>query len=546
MVTVVLVALAAATLLDSGGALAAAQEVRYPAVRAPLVGVLRPVNWAAESLGLDAPYDAVARAFGNTPIGSVDGDPNGLAARARALASQGSGRRAGPSPSPVATASPIPYVVDGLPLPAVLPRPEPGHPLRVLVTGDSTAGEPGYALTDLLSSADRNDLDVHDEPYTGTGLTRPDAFDWSLKAASQAATDHPDVVVVFLGENDGFPLDGVSPYSAGWASLYSARIQAVINAYQAGGAKLVIWAAPPIDAQSNPAEGSNVNVIFRNIEAAVRDAVARIPASAMVDQYDLFSVSGRYSPSVPDPTTGAVVPNVRLADGSHLTRAGGMIVARLLLRYLDGEQSQRDGQAEAAQRQNAGQRPDPGAQRGTPRQGAPSPVPGPSRADGMPPIGSGHDNARLTSGTRRATSQPERPARPLGMVLIVAILAAVYGRGIVTRRLFNGRLAANPLVRRFRRPEPRRQVARPYVGARSRGTHSPGPETAAITGRVRPVPSLRSAGNGARTAGGPADSKPAPSGPPSEPLPTGSPPTGPAPTEPATGPATGPPPFGPA
>jgi hypothetical protein len=562
MVTVVLVALAAATLLDSGGALAAAQEVRYPAVRAPLVGVLRPVNWAAESLGLDAPYDAVARAFGNAPIGSADGDPDGLAARARALASQGSGRRAGPSPSPVATASPIPYVVDGLPLPAVLPQPEPGHPLRVLVTGDSTAGEPGYALTDLLSSADRNDLDVRDEPYVGTGLTRPDAFDWSLKAASQAAADHPDVVVVFLGENDGFPLDGIGPYSAGWAPLYSARIQAVINAYQAGGAKLVIWAAPPIDAQSNPAEGSNVNVIFRNIEAAVRDAVARIPASAMVDQYDLFSVGGRYSPSVPDPTTGAVVPNARLSDGSHLTRAGGMIVARLLLRYLDSEQSQRDGQAEAAQRQNAGQRPDPGTQRGapppqgtppqgTPRQGAPSPAPGPSHADGMPPIGSGHDNARLTSGTRRATSRPERPARPLGMVLIVAILAAVYGRGIITRRLFTGRLAANPLVRRFRRPQPRRQVARPYVGARSRGTHSPGPETVTMAGRldrVGRVPPLRPAGNGVREAGGPADSRrpttgpattgPATTGPLTGPQPTGPPPSRPAPH--------GPPPPGPA
>ncbi len=494
MVTVVVVALATATLLDSQGALAAAQEVRYPAVRTPLVTVLRPVDRVAEAIGLDVPYDALARAFGNPPVGSSETDPDGLAAKAKALARHAA-RPAGPSPSPSPSdrPSPIPYLVDGVPAPAALPQPEPGHPLRVLVTGDSMAGEPGYALSDLLGSADRSDLDVHDEPYAGTGLTRPDAFDWSRKAASQAATEHPDVAVIFLGENDGFPLDGVSPYSADWQRLYSARVQAVIDAYQAGGVKLVIWAAPPIDAQTNAAEGSNVNAIFRNIEAAVRDAVGAVPATAMVDQYDLFSVGGRYSAAVPDPTTGATVTNARLADGSHLTRAGGMIVARLLLRYLDREAAQRNQQAEAAQRGDPA-KPDPAARRSAQpeRKAGPSPAPGPSRADGAPAVGSGREDAGPTGSAPRADPSPEHPARPLGLVLIVVALAAVYGRGIVTRRLLRGRLAANPLARRIRGAQPNRQVpTRPYIGARSRGTHSQGPDTVTATGRVGTVPPTR-------------------------------------------------------
>ncbi|GIH18064.1 hypothetical protein Raf01_62360 [Rugosimonospora africana] len=494
MVTVVLVALAAATLLDSQGALAAAQDVRYSGVRTPLVSVLRPVDQVAEAIGLDVPYDALARTFGNAPAGSSEADPDGLAAKAKALAEQRAKRPAGPSPSPAVTPSSIPYLVDGLPLPAALPQPEPGHPLRVLVTGDSMAGEPGYALSDLLGSADRSDLDVRDEPYAGTGLTRPDAFDWSLKAASQAATEHPDVAVVFLGENDGFPLEGVSPYSTGWQRLYSARVQAVINAYQAGGVKLVIWAAPPIDAQTNPAEGGNVNAIFRNIGAAVRDAVSRVPAAAMMDQYQLFSVGGRYSTSVPDPTTGATVANTRLPDGSHLTRAGGMIVARLLLRYLDREAAQRNQQAEAAQRGDP-VNPAPGKQRATqqgtqPRRADPSPAPGPSRADGAPAVGSGHEDAALTGTTRHAGSQPEHPAQPLGLVLIMAALAVVYGRGVITRRLLRGRPASSLLTHRFRGA--RSQVhTRPYVGARSRGTHSPGPDTVTAAGRVGTVPPTR-------------------------------------------------------
>jgi lysophospholipase L1-like esterase len=360
------------------------------------------------------------------------------------------------------------------------------------------AGEPGYALSDLLGSADRSDLDVHDEPYAGTGLTRPDGFDWSLKAASQAATEHPDVAVVFLGENDGFPLDGVSPYSAGWQRLYSARVQAVIDAYQAGGVKLVIWAAPPIDAQTNSAEGSNVNAIFRNIEAAVRDAVGTVSGTAMVDQYDLFSVGGRYSTAVPDPTTGATVANARLADGSHLTRAGGMIVARLLLRYLDREAAQRNQQAEAAQRDDPA-KPAPDARRSTrpERNAGPSPAPGPSRADGAPAVGSGREDAGPAP---RAGSSSDHPARPLGLVLIVVALAVVYGRGVVTRRLLRGRLAAHPLARRIRGARPsRRAHTRPYVGARSRGTHSPGPDTVTATGRVGTVPPTRPVSSPAAT-----------------------------------------------
>jgi hypothetical protein len=350
MVTVVLVALAAATLLDSDGALAAAQQVPYPAVRVPLVDLLRPVNAVSSVLGLHAPRNALARAVGNAPMSSSDDDPNGLAAQARKLSARPAAPSASPSPapspksSPTPTAPPIPYLVDG-PAGADLPNPAPGRPLRLLVTGDSMSGEPGYALSDLLTAAGRTDLEVRDEPYTGTGLVRPDAFDWSRKATAQAHGYSPDVVVVFLGENDGYALNGASPYSPAWVAPYAARIRAVMHAYQAGGAKLVIWAAPPIDAQTSPWEGSNVNVIFRNIGAATRQAVAATRGTIMVDQYGLFSVDGHFAGQITDPLAGGVVTGVRASDGSHLTRAGGTVVARLLLRYLDLDQLRRAAQA---------------------------------------------------------------------------------------------------------------------------------------------------------------------------------------------------------
>lgn len=342
MVTLVLAALAAATLLDTDAAVAAAQQIRYAPVRVPLVDALRPVDAVTGALGLNAPADALARAAGNPRTGSTDGDPRGLGARARAVAARPPAEP--PTPAPARTSAPpgpapVPYISDG-PAGDALPATSAGRPLRVLFTGDSTAGEPGYAMSDLLAAAGRTDIDVRDEPFTGTGLTRPGAFDWSRMATQQSQAYQPDVVVVFLGENDGYPLGGASPYSDAWADQYADRVEAVTDAYLAGGVRQVIWAAPPIDAQTSPWEGSNVNAVFRNIGGAIRRVVATVPGTAMVDQYPLFSVDGHFSHPVPDPGTGTVV-DARAADGSHLTRAGGAIVARLLLRHLDRDRQPR-------------------------------------------------------------------------------------------------------------------------------------------------------------------------------------------------------------
>jgi uncharacterized protein len=489
VVTVVLVAIATATLLDSDGALAAAQQVRYPVVRVPLVDALRPVDAVAGTLRLTAPGHALGRALGNPPMASSDTDPNGLAAKARALAANHPAVLApaptgppptGPPPSgsppsgsppagsppagsPPAGSPPagtppagtpgaagpaaVPFVTAGPPG-AALPVGAAGAPLRVLVTGDSTAGQPGYALSDLLGQSRRADLDVRDEPYAGTGLVRPDAFDWSRKASEQAADFRPDVVVVFLGENDGYPLAGASPYSTDWAGLYAARIEAVIGAYQAGGVRLVIWAAPPVDAQTSPYEGSEVNVVFRNIAAATRAAVSAIPGTAMVDQYELFSVDGRFATQVPDPTTGALVAGTRAADGSHLTRAGGLIVARLLLRYLD--------QA----RQHA-------APAGLVAASSPVPSAKPSPA----PVPAGRRSAQ-----RSAPAAPHRSTAPLTYGLLAGALLFRYAPGAARglRRVARGTRRQPPARAPASRPAPLPALRVIDTGPVHPGSYGPG------------------------------------------------------------------------
>jgi hypothetical protein len=75
-----------------------------------------------------------------------------------------------------------------------------GHPLRLLVTGDSLTDFIGPDLVNLVSGVapERGFVDPHD----GTGLARPDHVVWSLVARQQVAADNPDVTVVLPCGND--------------------------------------------------------------------------------------------------------------------------------------------------------------------------------------------------------------------------------------------------------------------------------------------------------------------------------------------------------
>jgi hypothetical protein len=108
--------------------------------------------------------------------------------------------------------------------------PEPPRPaftrsgrLRLLATGDSMIQIVDGYLKSRLGRA----TTVRSDARIGTGISKLAELDWSRTARGQASDFKPDVTVMFLGANDGFPM--MTPAAAsvvccgsGWVAEYAA------------------------------------------------------------------------------------------------------------------------------------------------------------------------------------------------------------------------------------------------------------------------------------------------------------------------------------
>jgi putative cell wall-binding protein len=186
------------------------------------------------------------------------------------------------------------------------------HPMTVLVLGDSMATEPYYSLERLYEWFGGTILPIKGNK-PGTGLNRPDVFDWQPYAAATLAAYDPDVVTMILGANDTDEMsmaDGrrVAFGSDEWRTEYLSRVDALMDIFAVDG-RLVVWTSEPVMGR----EPLNANV------SIVSDLMSEVAAEhaergvVWLDSRPLFAdESGRY-----------VNNGWRLADEIHFTPAGG-------------------------------------------------------------------------------------------------------------------------------------------------------------------------------------------------------------------------------
>ena len=85
---------------------------------------------------------------------------------------------------------------------------------------------------------------VRSEAHVSSGITKPSLLDWVRHAQAQAARFKPDVTVVFLGANDGFPLPTPSGASVAccaeaWVAAYARRVEATMLSLLRGGVRVI-------------------------------------------------------------------------------------------------------------------------------------------------------------------------------------------------------------------------------------------------------------------------------------------------------------------
>ncbi len=150
-----------------------------------VLALARPFDRFTRAVGLDWPDERLGALFGHEP------DRGGWSLATAASLVQGApGDRASVHPG---TRVPAP-VTPTLAPPRV---PTAADPLRLLVTGDSLTESLGPMIANTAPSAVRARTDTR----YGTGLVRPDFFDWASHAQEQVAARAPEAVVVALGLN---------------------------------------------------------------------------------------------------------------------------------------------------------------------------------------------------------------------------------------------------------------------------------------------------------------------------------------------------------
>lgn len=194
--------------------------------------------------------------------------------------------------------------------------------LRVLATGDSMI----QILDGLLAADLGSAATLRSDSHISTGITKPFMLDWPALARRQSARDRPDVTVMFLGANDGYPIGTAPCCTKAWVAAYAARQVGMMRSYLRGGQAQVYWMLLP------PPRPAVFRKVFTAVNAATRIAAEQAgPGVHLVDVGNVVAPGGRFHRTIR--WHGRTV-SVRQADGVHLNVTGARIAAELIARRL--------------------------------------------------------------------------------------------------------------------------------------------------------------------------------------------------------------------
>jgi len=287
------------------------------ALTGPLAGV-------SHALLLDRPREGVQALVGRSGNDEIDTDL-GLPVAA-------------PAPPASSPTTPRPAKKPGAATPTAPRKPafSPQKKLRIWIAGDSLVITPGYAIVRAAGSSPAMEPVGTVDGRVATGLTRPDVFNWFAEIRRQVKELRPNVVVLAFGGNDdkaymtGLP-DGTSVGDFGswaWRKEYGRRVGGLMDTINRAGA-FAIWIGLP--QTRSAAQTQRFDVVNAVAEKQARKRPGR---AAYIDTYTMFAGDdGGYAEYLPD--ASGQLEKVRAGDGVHFERAGGDMIARVVLKELN-------------------------------------------------------------------------------------------------------------------------------------------------------------------------------------------------------------------
>jgi len=217
------------------------------------------------------------------------------------------------------------------PMFSVLPKidaVDAGETRKVALVGDSMMAV-GLSSTILHEAPKYKDLTFVSVFKSGTGLARPEVFDWQAEYPAMVKEERPDFIVVAIGANDGqgFVVDKVVyPFgSKGWEQIYQQRVAAYLQMLESDGATVVWLGLPPMKDDAFDARIAWINRIDYSVVSASPHAIWVSTTGIVGDSSGRFrdfgEVHGR-------------TEKLRQGDGIHLSDEGAALIAAKLLPWL--------------------------------------------------------------------------------------------------------------------------------------------------------------------------------------------------------------------
>jgi uncharacterized protein len=198
---------------------------------------------------------------------------------------------------------------------------------KILVIGDYVAGGIAWGLDQALAKESK--IAVINRANNGSGLVRPDHYDWNEALLGILNKEAPDVVVLAFGANDRQQMresnQRIPIRSPKWEAAYTARIAGIVDSLKVYGRPFFWVSTPPMRSQSVNTDMAWLNTLY---EPRVASA-----GGQFIDIWNGFTnASGQYVASGPD--IEGQVRALRTSDGVNFTRAGKLKLAYYVEREI--------------------------------------------------------------------------------------------------------------------------------------------------------------------------------------------------------------------
>lgn len=211
-----------------------------------------------------------------------------------------------------------------------LPPVAPGKPRVVALAGDSMMAV-GLGATMMRQAAGDKNVHLLKAFRSGTGLARPDVFNWMDEYPAMVGAEKPEVVIVSIGANDGqgFVVDGkVQAFGTDdWRKTYQSRVSDYLALVESSGARVVWVALPPMRSVAFNDKVDIINRIAYSVVSQDSQATWWDSAPFIADE------SGRFREFIA--LANGKNLHVRSDDGIHYSDEGAALMTSVLMRWLD-------------------------------------------------------------------------------------------------------------------------------------------------------------------------------------------------------------------